>query len=227
MSKSLLRRTLLVAFLAAMLLAALGAPAAMASSEAAPAASWSGGYWYTVRPGDTWFSVSAMTGVPVATLQAHNPAAMHPPHYWLFVGEVLWIPTGMPGPIPVPPGPVPVPPGPEPIPPTGGYWYTVQWGDSWSRISAWTGVSVHALQAANPSKVRPPSYWLYAGETLWIPGGSTPPQHGYWYTVVRGDSWTRISQRTGVSVAALQAANPAAVRPPNYWLYAGEVLWIP
>jgi hypothetical protein len=32
-----------------------------------------------------------------------------------------------------------------------------------------TGVPINALYAANPSRVRPPSYVLYVGETLCIP----------------------------------------------------------
>lgn len=123
-------------------------------------------------------------------------------------------------------------PEPAPAAVSCGYWYTVQPGDSWSRVSARTGVSVAALQAANPSKVRPPQNWLYVGDTLWIPCGSTPPPApppscGYSYTVQHGDSWYAISSRTGISVHALQAANPSKVRPPSYVLYVGESLWIP
>jgi LysM repeat protein len=120
-------------------------------------------------------------------------------------------------------------PEPAPTSVSCGYWYAVQPGDSWSRVSARTGVSVHALQAANPSKVRPPRYWLYVGDSLWIPCGGPPPPPpcGYSYRVQPGDSWSVISARTGVSMSALQAANPSKVRPPSYVLYVGEVLWIP
>jgi LysM repeat protein len=45
----------------------------------------------------------------------------------------------------------------------------VQRGDSWFRISQATGVPLNALYAANPGKVRPPSYVLYVGEVLCIP----------------------------------------------------------
>lgn len=113
-----------------------------------------------------------------------------------------------------------------------GYWYTVQPGDSWSRLSARTGISTAALQAANPAHIHP-HYWLIVGHTLWIPCTGTPPPPppppscGYWYTVRSGDSWSRVSYATGVSISALQAANPGKVRPPSYWLYAGETLWIP
>ena len=47
--------------------------------------------------------------------------------------------------------------------------YVVQPGDSWSVISRATGVPVSTLQAANPGKVRPPSYVIYVGEVLCIP----------------------------------------------------------
>lgn len=200
-----LHRPLAIALLAALLLAIVLATAAQASSGE------NTGYWYTVRPGDTWYSVSRATGVPVATLQAHNPAALHPPNYWLYVGEKLWIPT--------------VPPSPPP-PPSCGHWYTVRAGDSWSSLARWTGLSVGTLQAANPAHIHA-HQWLYVGHTLWIPCGGHPSPVGYWYTVVPGDGWYRVSAKTGVSVAALQAANPSKVRPPNYWLYAGEKLWIP
>ena len=112
-----------------------------------------------------------------------------------------------------------------------GYWYTVQSGQGWYSVSAATGVSVPALQAANPGKVRPPNNWLYVGESLWIPCGAPPPPPppscGYWYTVQPGQGWYSVSAVTGVSVWSLQAANPGKVRPPNSWLYAGEKLWIP
>lgn len=191
----------LVSMLVVLLVGVVFAPAAEASGS---------GYWYTVQPGDSWSSISAATGVPVGTLQAWNPGAVRPPHYWLMVGEWLWIPTV------------------TPPPPPCDYWYTVRSGDSWAKISRWSGVSVAALQAANPGLVRPPRHWLYVGDRMWIPcGGGGWHPGGYWYTVVRGDSWHAISRRTGVSVAALQAANPGKVRPPKYWLYVGDRLWIP
>lgn len=60
-------------------------------------------------------------------------------------------------------------PPPPPPPPTCSYHYTVQRGDSWFAISRMTGVPVNTLYAANPTKVRPPSYVLFVGEVLCIP----------------------------------------------------------
>ncbi|HSN76116.1 MAG TPA: LysM domain-containing protein, partial [Anaerolineae bacterium] len=36
------------------------------------------------------------------------------------------------------------------------------------------------------------------------------PCSGQWYRVQQADSWSKLAQRTGLSVATLKAANPAA-----------------
>ncbi len=46
------------------------------------------------------------------------------------------------------------------------------------------------------------------------------------YTVQRGDSWTVIAERNGLSVEELKAANPQAIRA-NDWLNIGEEITIP
>jgi LysM repeat protein len=48
----------------------------------------------------------------------------------------------------------------------------------------------------------------------------------YPYKVLPDESWTVVSGRTGVPIAALQAANPQAIRD-NEWLLTNEVLQIP
>ena len=53
------------------------------------------GYWYTVKPGDTWQAVSRDSGVPVLDLWHANPGALRP-NRWLYVGMRLWIPTAPP-----------------------------------------------------------------------------------------------------------------------------------
>ena len=55
---------------------------------------------------------------------------------------------------------------------------------------------------------------------------STPPPGSYYYTVKPGDTWNIVSQRTGISVTELMAANPQAVHP-NSWLWLNERLLIP
>ena len=137
----------------ALLLVFVFAPIAQAAPEAESSVQ-SCGYWYTVQPGDSWSRLSARTGISVAALQAANPAHIHP-NNWLYVGHTLWIPCGA--------------PPPPPPPATCAYHYTVQSGDSWSVISRATGVPLNSLYAANPGKVRPPSYVIYVGEVLCIP----------------------------------------------------------
>jgi LysM repeat protein len=112
-----------------------------------------GGYWYTVRRGDSWASIAARTSISVATLQRANPHAIHR-SLWLYPGERLWIPR----------------PGAQ-----TGTWYTVQAGDSWTTLARRFGMSVRALQQANPQAVRR-SGWLYRGERLWIPGRALASQ---------------------------------------------------
>jgi len=56
----------------------------------------------------------------------------------------------------------------------------------------------------------------------WIPA----PAAGYWYHVGAGDTWDGISRKTGISVEALQSANPSLHRE-NHRLYAGDYMWLP
>jgi LysM repeat protein len=58
------------------------------------------------------------------------------------------------------------------------------------------------------------------------PAMTMTPAAGYTYTIERGDSWSSISRKTGVTVAALKANNPQAIHPED-WLYQGERLFIP
>ena len=50
---------------------------------------------------------------------------------------------------------------------------------------------------------------------------------GQWYRVEPGDSWAKLAQRTGLSVAALKAANTAAANHPQGWLLVGQTLCLP
>ncbi len=107
------------------------------------------GYWYTVQPGDSWWSISERTGVPVGVLQANNPQAIRP-NLWLFRGERLWIPA------------------PVEKQKQQGYWYIVQPGDTWLDLAIRTGVSVSVLKRHNPHAVHP-NDWMWAGDRIFIP----------------------------------------------------------
>ncbi len=113
------------------------------------------GYWYTVRPGDSWWSISAQTGIPVGVLQAHNPQAIRP-NLWLWKGERLWIPAA------------------TAQTQKRGYWYVVQPGDTWLDLAIRTGVSVSVLKRLNPHAVHP-NDWMWVGDRIFIPTGSGAP----------------------------------------------------
>ena len=115
---------------------------------------------------------------------------------------------------------------------TGGAsaWYctsyvTVQWGDTLSGIASLCGTTVDAIRAANPGL----GWWVYAGQVLYIPTGSTPsyptPSYGGTYVVQWGDTMAKIARNNGISVNDLIAANPQVWSPSL--IYAGQVLTIP
>ena len=78
---------------------------------------------------------------------------------------------------------------------------TVQWGDTLSGIAARCGTTIAAIRAANQGL----GDWVYAGQVLCIPNGSTSypsPSYGGTYTVQRGDTLGKIAARSGVSLSA-------------------------
>ena len=121
--------------------------------------------------------------------------------------------------------------------------YVVQWGDTMASVAYKCGTTQDAIRQANPS-IR---YWLYAGQTIVIPGGyaqnngyqnagyhpyppQQPPQQprpvsGRTYVVQWGDTLRIISSRMGVSLYDLEAANPQ-IWNPN-WIFYGQVINLP
>ncbi|MEI7533910.1 MAG: LysM peptidoglycan-binding domain-containing protein [Verrucomicrobiae bacterium] len=123
-------------------------------------------------------------------------------------------------PITVPPvvtnPPVVVPPI-EPVAPVAGAEYIVVKGDSLAKIAKKSGVTLKALQAANPGVV--PTK-LKIGQKLVLPaGGKTSADVGMSttasvagesttsYTVKSGDTLTKIAKAHGTSVKAIETAN--------------------
>jgi len=101
---------------------------------------------------------------------------------------------------------------------------TVQWGDTLSGIAVQCGTTVDAIRAANPGL----GWWLYAGQTLYIPSGSSPnypPATGGTYVVKPGDTLGKIASKTGTSLSALLAVNPQIVNPSL--IYVGQVINLP
>ena len=111
-----------------------------------------------------------------------------------------------------------------------GSYITVQWGDTLSGIAAYCGTTVAAIQSANPGL----GSWVYAGQALYVPGGSDtvyyPQSYNYsvsngTYVVQWGDTLGKIAQRANVSVGDLLAANPSIWNPS--FIYVGQVIYIP
>ena len=102
---------ILVGLILALTLGLLQSPAQAGGEKPTPSASIvpgasETGYWYQVKPGDSWRSVSQATGVPARELRKANPSKVRP-NLWLYLGDRLWIP-------PRPVTPVPgQPTGPE------------------------------------------------------------------------------------------------------------------
>ena len=102
--------------------------------------------------------------------------------------------------------------------------YTVVAGDSLSKIGSKLGVPWRDIAAANG--IEDP-WIIHPGQTLTIPGGSSAPDKPIeprTYTVVSGDSLSRIGSKLGVSWRKIADANgikdPWIIRP-------GQVLTIP
>ena len=181
-------------FVRLVLLAAvlLGSFATVGSAQA-------GGYCgstYTIQWGDTIGRIASVCGVTVDAIYAANPGLGG----YLYAGQVINIPGG----IPTPPNP----------PPTGGT-YVVQRGDTLGKIAARIGSSVAAILAVNPQIWNP--NLIYVGQVINLPA------HPVYYTVQWGDTLFKIAVRFGTTVAILQQLNN--IWNPN-WIYAGQVLRI-
>jgi len=116
----------------------------------------------------------------------------------------------------------PAPPSP-PSPPGGSHDYTVQSGDTLSGIAARQGVSLQALEAANP-QIRDFNH-IYPGQVIHLPGGGGSASSGGSYTVRSGDTLSGIASSHGVSLSALLAANPQISNPNR--IYPGQVIHLP
>jgi len=177
---------------------------------------------YTVTPGDSVSSIAGRYGLSTASVLALNGLS------WkslIFPGQVLKLSAS-----------AGVPPVSSSTPAAGqGGRYTVARGDTISAIAARFGVSTQAVLTANGLGW---SSIIYPGQSIAIPaaGATAPsaasapaspaaaPSAGTSYTIVAGDTLSKIAARFGTTVAAIMAANGMGT---STIIYSGRTLVIP
>ncbi len=161
-----------------------------------------GGTIYTIRPGDSYYSLAKRFNTTVNALQAANPN-VNPTN--LQIGQEICIP---------------VPPVPGPCP--GGFIYTVLAGETIYGLARRYGISVDAILAANPG-LDPNS--LQVARRICIPAPPrTEPCPGRLFTIEPGDTFIGIAGRFGYTLDALLAINPG-IDPDR--LQVGQQICLP
>jgi LysM repeat protein len=165
------------------------------------ALAWTGCASYiTVQWGDTLSGLARLCGTSVESIRAANPGL----GYWVYAGQVLYIPTGYVS--------APV------YYPTyyyGGNTYVVQLGDTLGKIAARSGVSVSDILAVNPQILN--ASLIYFGQVITLPAAAPT-----YYTVQYGDTLRSIANSYATSVYSLQLLNPTIYNPN--WIYPGQVI---
>jgi len=162
---------------------------------------------YTVRWGDTLFSIARRFGTTVEAIKEANDLSSD----LIIVGQKLTIPgaTGAP---------------PETVPPsTRPKVHIVQPGENLFRIALGYGTTVDAIAQANDI-VNP--WFIYVGQKLIIPstGAPSPGPTPKTYVVQPGDTLYSIAVRYNTTVQALMVANNLA--SPNL-IFVGQILKVP
>ncbi len=112
--------------------------------------------YITVQWGDTLSGIAAFCGTTMDAIRAANPGL----GWWLYAGQVLYIPSG------------PSSNYNAPVYSTSGT-YLVQPGDTLKKIAAWYGTNVDAILFVNPQIMNP--NLIYVGQVINLPAGTYVP----------------------------------------------------
>lgn len=158
---------------------------------------------YTVQSGDTYWKISQKLNVPITNLMAVNNATQSTV---LYIGQNIMVPQYN--------------------------MHTVIAGETYWKISQKYGVNINTLLSLNGANEK--SY-LYIGQQIKIPAVSTgtapapaPSTKPYItyknYAVVKGDTYWSISNKFGIPLAELLAANNLS---QSAWANIGDIVKIP
>lgn len=159
------------------------------------------GSYYTIRPGDSWWSIANRFGMDMYQLAQLNGMSInnviHPGQKIKVKGTIKN--------------------GAKPVKNTNTGSYLVKPGDSWWSIAAKYGLSMYALASRNGKTIYTV---IHPGDKLLTINGQTATATRA-YTVKRGDTLSAIACRLGVSVGYLAQVNH--IRNANK-IYVGDNL---
>ena len=155
------------------------------------------GNYYTIQPGDSWWSIANRFGMDMYQLAQLNGMSInnviHPGQKIKVKGTIKN--------------------GAKPVKNTNTSSYLVKPGDSWWSIAAKHGLSMYALAQRNGKTIYTV---IHPGDKLTISG-----QTSRTYTVRRGDTLSSIASRLGTSVSSLASRNHIS---NINWIYIGQRL---
>ena len=155
------------------------------------------GSCYTIRPGDSWWSIANRFGMDMYQLSQLNGMSInnviHPGQKIKVKGTIKN--------------------GAKPVKNTNTSFYVVRPGDSWWSIAAKHGLSMYALASRNGKTIYSV---IHPGDRLTVIGQTTRI-----YTVKSGDTLSAIANKLGTSVNSLASRNHIS---NINWIYAGQRL---
>lgn len=173
---------------------------------------------HTVRRGETLGEIARRYGTTVTEIAQHNKLRSTNK---LRVGQTLEIPVAMAQLAEIAPEPTQTRSGGKSSPESASTSsYRVKRGDTLWDLAKKFGTTTSAIRRANKMGAHEK---LYAGQTLQIPGGESSGG-SFYYTIRRGDTFSRIAAKYGIDLKSLLASN-RSVDPDR--LIVGQRILIP